>query len=171
MARNNDLRIQKQKSALLDTESGLLLRPLQQTDIPSIIAIDERTSGKAKPEYWRSKLTQFLLESQTLPEAERSVLVRVAETEGEIVGFIIGEVRRWEFGQPYCGWITAVGTDPDHRRLGVGRRLLAELLDDYRQKGLLDVRTLVEWADGDLLKFFHSMGFIRGPFVELQKTL
>ena len=26
-------------------------------------------------------------------------------------------------------------------------------------------------SDGDLLKFFHSMGFVRGPFVELQKSL
>jgi len=105
------------------------------------------------------------------PDAENGVLARVAEMEGEVVGFMIGEIRRWEFGQPFCGWITALGTDPDHQRLGIGRRLLAELLDYYRDKDLREIRTIVEWPDGDLLKFFHSMGFVRGPFVELQKSL
>ncbi len=165
------MRAHKPKSALLDSEDTLLLRPLRESDIASIITIDERTSGKAKPEYWSQKLNQYLQESQALPEAEGSVLARVAERDGEVVGFVIGEIRRWEFGQPYCAWITALGTDPDHQRLGIGRRLLAELLDYYRQRDLQEIRTIVEWADGDLLKFFHSMGFVRGPFVELQKSL
>ena len=121
--------------------------------------------------YWRSKLCRFLLQSPASPEAEERLLARVAEVDGEVVGFVIGEIRRWEFGQPFCGWITAMGTDPEHQRWGIGRRLLAELLDYYREKDLREIRTIVEWSDGDLLKFFHSMGFVRGPFVELQKSL
>lgn len=163
--------VRKRKAAVLESEAMLLLRPLKETDIPSIITIDARTSGKIKPEYWHSKLIRYLGEEKTGPDSETNFLGRVAELEGVVVGFMIGEVRRWEFGQPSCGWITALGVDPDCRRLGIGRRLLAELLDYYRQKGLQDVRTIVEWADGDLLQFFHSMGFIRGPFVELQKSL
>ena len=163
--------LRRQRPAILEQEAKLELRPLRESDIPAIITIDERTSGRAKPEYWRSKLARYLSQSPTGPAAEDGVLARVAEMDGEVVGFMIGEIRRWEFGQPFCGWITALGTDPDHQRLGVGRRLLAELLDYYREKELREIRTIVEWADGDLLKFFHSMGFVRGPFVELQKSL
>lgn len=163
--------LQKQKSALVESQGKLLLRPLRESDIPSLIAIDERTSGRAKPDYWRSKLTRYLSEKEFDPEAEKRFLARVAEMDGEVVGFMIGDIRRWEFGQPACGWITALGISPDCQRAGIGRRLLAELLDYYRQNGLRDVRTIVEWADGDLLKFFHSMGFIRGSFVELEKSL
>jgi ribosomal protein S18 acetylase RimI-like enzyme len=163
--------LRRQKPAVLEQEGMLVLRPLRESDIPSIIAIDERTSGRAKPEYWRSKLTRYLLQSPARPDAEDGVLARVAEMEGEVVGFMIAEIRRWEFGQPFCGWITALGTDPDRQRLGIGRRLLAELLEYYRAKELREIRTIVEWPDGDLLKFFHSMGFVRGPFVELQKSL
>jgi ribosomal protein S18 acetylase RimI-like enzyme len=163
--------LRRQKPAILEQEGNLVLRPLRESDIPSIITIDERTSGRAKPEYWRSKLTRYLLQSPAGPDAEDGVLARVAEMEGEVVGFMIGEIRRWEFGQPFCGWITALGTDPNYQRLGIGRRLLAELLDYYRDKELREIRTIVEWSDGDLLKFFHSMGFVRGPFVELQKSL
>jgi len=163
--------LRRQKPAIQEQEGKLVLRPLRDADISSIIAIDERTSGRAKPEYWRSKLAQYLTQSPAGADAEDGVLARVAEMDGEVVGFMIGEIRRWEFGQPFSGWITALGTDPDHQRLGVGRRLLAELLDYYRDKQLQEIRTIVEWPDGDLLKFFHSMGFVRGPFVELQKTL
>lgn len=163
--------MRRQRSAVLEQKGKLVLRPLRESDIRSIITIDERTSGRAKPEYWRSKLTRYVSQSPAGPDAENGVLARVAEMEGEVVGFMIGEIRRWEFGQPFCGWITALGTDPDHQRLGIGRRLLAELLDYYRDKDLREIRTIVEWPDGDLLKFFHSMGFVRGPFVELQKSL
>ena len=163
--------MQKQRATLAENEVRLQVRPLQESDISSIVAIDEQTSGRAKPEYWRNKLTQYLLGKGLDTEADSSILARVAEVDGEVVGFLIGEIRRWEFGQPFCGWITALGVDPNHQSLGIGRRLLAEFLDHYRDNGLQEVRTIVEWSDGDLLKFFHSMGFIRGPFVELQKSL
>ena len=163
--------MRKQRATLTSNEVNLSVRPLRESDISAIITIDEQTTGRAKPEYWRAKLTHYLLEKGSDPDADSGVLARVAEIEGEVVGFIIGEVRRWEFGQPFCGWITALGVNPKHQRLGIGRRLLAEFLDHYREDGLREVRTMVEWSDGDLLKFFHSMGFIRGPFVELQKSL
>lgn len=161
--------MRKQRATVVENEVKLLVRPLREEDVSAIIAIDEQTSGRAKPDYWHSKLPHYLFEKA--PDAETDVLARVAEMDGEVVGFIIGEIRRWEFGQPFCGWITALGVNPEHQRLGIGRRLLAEFLDHYREHGLRDVRTIVEWSDGDLLKFFHSMGFIRGPFVELQKSL
>ena len=163
--------MRKQRPAILEQAGTLVLRPLCEADIPSIIKIDERISGRAKPEYWRSKLSRYLSQRPAKAGSEDGVLTRVAELDGEVVGFMIGEIRRWEFGQPFCGWITVLGTDPVHQRLGVGRRLLAELLDYYRERELREIRTIVEWADGDLLKFFHSMGFVRGPFVELQKLL
>ena len=163
--------MRRQSSAILEQEGKLVLRPLRESDIPSIVSIDERISGRAKPVYWRSKLSRFLLQSPVSPQTEEYLLARVAEMNGEVVGFVIGEIRQWEFGQPFCGWITTLGTDPQHQHLGIGRRLLAELLDYYREKDLREIRTIVEWPDGDLLKFFHSMGFVRGPFVELQKSI
>jgi ribosomal protein S18 acetylase RimI-like enzyme len=163
--------LRRQSSAILEQEGKLVLRPLRESDISSIITIDERISGRAKPLYWRSKLKRFLLQSPASPDSDESLLARVAEIDEEVVGFVIGEIRHWEFGQPFCGWITALGIDPQHQQLGIGRRLLAELLDYYREKELREIRTIVEWSDGDLLKFFHSMGFARGPFVELQKPI
>ena len=163
--------MRKRTAALAESESNLRLRLLREEDIPAIIAIDHAISGRAKPEYWRHKLTPYLLEYTPDADSDAGFLARVAEIDGEVVGFMIGDIRKWEFGQPSSAWITALGVNPNHEGRGVARRLLAEMLNYLREKGFQEVRTIVEWSDGDLLKFFHSMGFLRGPFVELQKWL
>lgn len=48
-------RLRKQRATLVGNEVNLSVRPLRENDIPSIIAIDEQTSGRAKPEHWHAK--------------------------------------------------------------------------------------------------------------------
>ena len=82
--------MRKQRSTLVENEVKVLVRPLRESDITSIIAIYEQTSGRAKPECWRRKLTLYFLEKGLGPEAESSVLARVTKMDGEVVGFLIG---------------------------------------------------------------------------------
>lgn len=158
----------------------MIVRPLAAMDVERIIEIDAKVMGEAKPEYWRRKLALYLAERdrQLVTEAVHKYLsgidpqlARVAEVNGQVVGFMIGEIRSWEFRQPPTGWITALAVDPEYQRQGIGRRLLAEMLDYFRDKGIEIVRTMVEWSDGDVLSFFTTMGFDRGPFIELEKRL
>ena len=68
------------------------IRPAQASDLTAISALDARLTGSDKPDYWREMLAP-----------ERHFLV--AETgKGALAGFIAGEVRAWEFGQPAAGW-------------------------------------------------------------------
>ncbi len=163
--------VRKRKAVALEVQDKLLVRPLEQADIPSIIAIDARIAGAPKPEYWRHKLAQYVTQHDAPGEPGNGVLARAAVIDDKLVAFMIGGVRRWEFGQPASGWITSLAVDPDWQKMGIGRRLLAELLAYYREQELPEVRTIVDWVDADLLRFFHSMGFVRGPYVELQKLL
>ena len=144
--------------------AGFHVRPVEASDIDAIIAIDAKVAGEDKPDYWRRKLSQ-------ITAGANGHLGLVAERSGKILGFMLGEERSWEFRQPPTGWITALGTDPAHRREGVARRLIAEMIDTFRARGLENVRTMVEWADGEVLSFFTAMGFDRGPFIELEKKL
>ncbi|HSP06547.1 MAG TPA: GNAT family N-acetyltransferase [Acidobacteriota bacterium] len=144
---------------------SFLVRPVEDSDVDGIIAIDAKVAGgESKPEYWQRKLAQ-------ITAGANGHLGLIAERNGKILGFMLGEVRSWEFRQPPTGWITALGTDPAHRREGVARRLIAEMIDIFRSRGLENVRTMVEWADGEVLSFFTAMGFDRGPFIELEKKL
>jgi ribosomal protein S18 acetylase RimI-like enzyme len=158
----------------------VIVRPLAAKDVDRIIDIDAKVMGGAKPEYWRRKLALYLagrdLESITDAAAKYvdgidPELARVAEVNGRVVGFMIGDIRSWEFRQPPTGWITALAVEPEYQRRGIARRLLVEFLHYFREKGLESVRTMMEWSDGEMLSFFTAMGFDRGPFIELEKKL
>lgn len=158
--------------------ASVTVRTLTAGDIDDVIRIDARVTGDMKPEYWRRKLALYLsqqdIEAITASHYFSGIdpqLARVAEINGRVVGFIIGEIRSWEFGQPPTGWITALTVDRDVQRQGIGRRLLAEMLDYFRERGITTVRTMVEWSDGRMLSFFTAMGFDRGPFIELEKRI
>lgn len=131
---------------------------MTSADLPALQTLDGRIQGEEKPEYWQKLI------------GAKSVAL-VSETAGTITGFLLGEIRSWEFRQPPTGWITAIAVDPRYRRSGVGRRLLAEALDIFRSQGIKNVRTMVESSDRHLLKYFNRMGFTIGPFVELEKKI
>jgi ribosomal protein S18 acetylase RimI-like enzyme len=131
------------------------IRPAQASDLAAISALDQRETGVAKPDYWRDMLAP-----------DRHFLV--AETDkGRLVGFIAGEIRAWEFGQPAAGWVFAVQIDPRQRLQGVGTQLFDALVGRFREKGVTRVRTLVERKDHLILSFFRAQGMVAGPSLQL----
>jgi ribosomal protein S18 acetylase RimI-like enzyme len=131
------------------------IRPAQPSDLPSVSALDERETGLAKPDYWRDMLAP-----------ERHFLV--AETEqGQLAGFIAGEIRAWEFGQPAAGWVFAIQIDPAQRLHGVGTQLFEALVARFKSAGVTRVRTLVERKDHLILSFFRAQGMVAGPSLQL----
>jgi len=131
------------------------LRPLTLGDLDAIVEIDRKVLGKPRRDYWKKKIE--------LPNPRYPLSCLVAEYEGKVVGFIVGEVSGWEFGIPdTIGWISTIGVDPAHQHHGVARRLSQEFVKNLKAIGVTVVYTLVNWNDWDLLKFFHAMGFTRG---------
>ena len=134
-------------------------RSALSTDLPAISALDARLTGTSKPDYWRERLgpgLHFL----------------VAETEkGAFAGFIAGEVRAWEFGQPPAGWVFAIQIDPKVRLRGVGSALFEALVARFKEEGVTRVRTLVDRKDHLILSFFRAQGMVAGPSLQLDKDL
>jgi N-acetylglutamate synthase-like GNAT family acetyltransferase len=93
----------------------------------------------------------------------------VAEVEGRVVGFILGDISGWEFGVPdTIGWIDTIGVDPSYQRKGLGTALAHELINNLKALGVKTIYTLVSWSEWDLLQFFHAMGFTRGDMINLE---
>ena len=135
------------------------IRPAQASDLPAISALDERETGTPKPDYWREMLAP-----------ERHFLV--AETDkGRLVGFIAGEIRAWEFGQPPAGWVFAIQIDPKLRQKGVGSQLFDAIVARFRDNGVTRVRTLVDRKDHLILSFFRAQGMVAGPSLQLDMDL
>ena len=131
------------------------IRPAQASDLKAISALDARLTGSDKPDYWREMLAP-----------ERHFLV--AETsKGALAGFIAGEVRAWEFGQPAAGWVFAIQVDPKLRLKGTGSALFEALVSRFKAQGVTRVRTLVDRRDNLILSFFRAQGMVAGPSLQL----
>ena len=145
--------------------AGIQIRPIETTDLNAVIAIDAEASGLEKVDYWYELFHRY----GTRGRQQRFFLV--AEAEGAIQGFVIGEVRDWEFGSPPCGWVFGIAVRRNIRLGGVGTALLAAMLDCFRRAGVDKVRTLTARDSGLVLSFFRSQGMMAAPFIPLEMTL
>jgi predicted N-acetyltransferase YhbS len=137
------------------------IRPLEKEDLEAIVEIDERVLGENRRSYWERKLE--------LMNNKASQVSLVAELEGKVVGFILGDVSGWEFGVPdTIGWIDTIGIDPVYQKRGLATALANEVIKNLKAIGVRAVYTLVSWNDWDLLQFFHAMGFTRGDMINLE---
>jgi len=137
------------------------IRPLRTEDLEAIVAIDEKVLGEKRTDYWEKKL-------QMMDEKATQVSL-VAEVQGRVLGFILGDVSGWEFGVPdTIGWIDTLGVDPDQQKKGLATALAKELIQRLKAMGVTTIYTLVSWNDWDLLQFFHAMGFTRGDMINLE---
>jgi ribosomal protein S18 acetylase RimI-like enzyme len=149
-------------TAMTETAAGIRIRPLDELDISAIVAIDEAISGRYRPEVWERRISYYL---RRAPEASL-----VAEVDGKVAGFMLGEVRSGEFGlEEPTGWIEVLGVDPGQRGKALGRRMAEGMLEHFRSQGAHKVRTLVDEEREDILSFFTSLGFESAglrPFVK-----
>jgi ribosomal protein S18 acetylase RimI-like enzyme len=145
-----------------DFLAGVDIRPVTIGDLDAIVEIDRRVLGKSRPDYWKKKLE--------LPNPRYPLSCLVAESEGKVIGFIVGELSGWEFGVPdTIGWISTIGVDPGYQHRGVARKLGQEFIKNLKAIGVTIVYTLVNWNDWDLVKFFRAMGFTReGEMINLE---
>ena len=56
--------------------------------------------------------------------------------------------------------LDTIGVDPEYARRGIGRELLARLLDNVSQLQVEQVETLVPVADLEMLGFVQEVGFV-----------
>ncbi len=137
------------------------IRTLKKEDLNAIVEIDQKVLGENRRNYWERKLESMNHQS--------SQISLVAEMEGKVAGFILGDISGWEFGVPETiGWIDTLGVDPDHQKKGLATALARALIQNLRTLGVKTLYTLVSWNDWDLLQFFHAMGFSRGDMINLE---
>jgi len=139
----------------------LSVRQMIKEDLDSIVDIDTKVLGETRKDYW---VTKIIRQAESRPP-DASL---VAEIDGKVAGFILGEVSGWEFKVPNnIGWIDTIGIDPDYQNRGIAKVLAIALVTNLRNHGVDTIYTLVNWNDWDLLQFFHAMGFSRGDMINL----
>lgn len=141
------------------------IRPVRPADLAQVTAIDSIVTGIEKAEYWRTIHRRY-------GDAERAGRrFLVADAGGSVAGFVIGEVRDWEFGSPPCGWVFAIDVHPQFRLGGLGTQLIAAMADWFRSEGVATMRTILARDNVLILSFFRSLGMTAGPFIPLEIDL
>ncbi len=134
------------------------IRPARAGDLAQVVAIDAAITGVRKARYWKGVRRRY-----------RDFLV--AEAGGKVQGYIVGEVRDWEFGSPPVGWVFGIGVRPGARLAGIGAALLEALCASFRRRGVAAVRTLLPRDNALVLAFFRSQGMMAAPVIPLEKAL
>ena len=142
----------------------MLIRPYRPEDLPVLkkimveafegVSIDqgiELEFGPVNGHDWKWRKARHL-DDDVARDADG---ILVAETDGEIVGFI----STWQDKEAGIGHIPNISIIPEQRGKGLGRRLIDMALDRFRQSGLTHakIETLVQNPIGKHL--YPSTGF------------
>ena len=152
---------------MVQAATDVRIRALNELDIGAIVKIDEKVTGQYRPDEWERRIAYYIRRD---PEASL-----VAEVNGAVVGFMLGEVRSGEFGlEEPTGWIEILGVDPSQRGKDIGRRLAEAMLAHFKGQGATSVRTLVDeglkhWEQ--ISRFFRALGFEPAPVHPFVKRL
>ena len=158
------------KARPVRADSAVRVRRVRAADVANVIALDAHITKLAKPDYWTDVFRRY--GKQRLNE--RFFLVaeqRADKAKPRVLGFIIGEIRAWEFGSTPCGWVFALSVEPEIRLHGIGSALFDAISGEFKKAGVGKMRTMVARDASLQMLFFRSEGMMAGPYIQLEKDL
>ena len=144
------------------------VRRIKRRDAAAIAAIDALHTGELKSQWWQEVIARHTRRGAT---PHRVGLVALDSKDGEVIGYVLGQVRAFEFGSEPCGWIYSVGVHPDHLRSGAATKLFLAAKESFQENGVGLIRTMVRRDNVAVLTFFRNQGFALGPYSELELAL
>lgn len=121
------------------------IRPFAIDDRDAVIALWE-AAGLTRP--WNDPRKDIRRKLQVRPD-----LFLVAEDDGVVVGTVMVGY------DGHRGWINYLGVDPDRRRMGIGRALMAEAERLLRLEGCPKINLQVRSNNGDAIEFYRRIGY------------
>jgi len=137
------------------------IRRMTEADLPRVKEIDKELVGPHRSISWPLRIEAHWWVYRGLPNF-------VAEVDGELVGFILGDIRGVEYGTEVGGWIDMMGVSPWFQSMGIGRMLVEVFCAECQEQGV-KVMVIVMGNDKRLVKFWNSVGFRKGNLVSYEK--
>jgi GNAT superfamily N-acetyltransferase len=137
------------------------IRKMTEADLQKVKDIDKELVGPYRSISWPVRVEAHWWTYRGMPSF-------VAEVEGEVAGFILGDIRGVEYGTDVGGWIDIMGVSPKHQSKGVGRMLVEAFCQECQKRGV-KVRVVVVGDDKRLVGFWKSVGFQKGNLISYEK--
>ena len=144
-------------------QSPVAVRPMVDDDIAAVLEIDRKITGKERAVTYRDLVDSYI--------GGDLGLSCVAESDGKVVGFVMGRLSYSEFPVVESGRIQIIGVDPDYWRRGIGTLLVQGFVDLCRRKGIGLAHMAVNTRDGDLQAFLQGIGFAKRQLVDFWKKI
>jgi|SRR5262245_4716380 len=145
--------------------NAITVRPLERSDLDAVVRIDEKLTGTTRKDYWQQRLEIAALRPPWMS--------LVAETDGRLVGFLLGWVGESEFGiaRP-TGWVDLIAVDLPYRGRGIAHALLQHFVDSGRDLRAIErVATLIDLGQTEVREFFTRVGFHHGPMIHMERAV
>src|SRR3990170_4278916 len=142
---------------------SITVRPMADEDITAVLEIDRKITGKERAVTYRDLVDSYI--------GGDLGLSCVAESDGKVVGFVMGRLSYSEFPVVESGRIQIIGVDPDYWRRGIGTLLVQGFVDLCRRKGIGLAHMAVNTRDGDLQAFLQGIGFAKRQLVDFWKKI
>ncbi len=154
------------------------VRKMTDADLPRVNEIDRLLYGEERVPTWPFSFEAYW-------GIHRPRLSFVAEVDGVIVGFLVGNIVQEEHSQSIfrlarmsgpqpqrqkVGWMDMIGIHPDYQRRSVGR-LLIEAFTEQCKRNNAPVRGVVKEGDERLEKFMESLGFKKQETAVFEKEV
>lgn len=142
------------------------VRMIRMNDLDGVVAIDKLITGQERREYYQRKLEQAVDNKHHVNAS------LVAEVDGKLVGFMMGDVFFGEYGIPDAtATIDTIGVHPDFQMHGVASDLMDQFLMNMKAANVKKIYTLVNWNDFALEAFFSRHKFQPSKRISLELQL
>ncbi len=154
----------------MSPDPAISVRPIREGDEEVIATIYRSITGEKSAGFWRGVLQTYLAPEEEQRQGLSPEFCQVAEVNGDVVGFMVGDIQSWQFGIPRSGRIVTVGVHPEHRRRQVGQALIGAMFETFAKYRVPQIQCLI--APGDPLgDFFQASGFEMTGWQVLQRTV
>ena len=133
------------------------IREYQVSDEKAVIALWEQCDLIVP---WNNPVQDIERKLKVDPE-----LFLVGEKGGDIVASVMGGY------EGHRGWINYLAVHPEHRRKGLGKKIMLEVEKRIREKGCPKINLQVRASNNDIIAFYQAIGFKNDKVIGLGKRL
>lgn len=141
----------------MSAAAALRLAPVSDAEIEAVVALWQRC-GLTRP--WNDPQSDIAL-ARRGPNSE--VLT------GRVGDALVATVMVGHDG--HRGWFYYVAVDPEHRRAGLGRAIMAAAEDWLRERGIAKAELLIRPENAAVQKFYETLGYAVEPRTVMSRWL